>query len=204
MSATLYDAAATVYDAAKKQQWDKLMVRRLLEVVWHLQRIQCEPYSSEKLAADPEPAWNRSCQAQPSPNSVPIPARLTQWSNHCVACRDCCVRAVRTSASETGAFPCQPVQSSEISPLPLARKPILHPIRRFRGWCGGTCGGRYARLRRVPQVPQPPPVLKTKMKTGLPPWTARRLLHGYRLRGVGLTLLATPTSPPPLQCTGMG
>ena len=28
-------------------------------------------------------------------------------------------------------------------PVPSARKPVFHPIWRFRGWCGGTCGGRY-------------------------------------------------------------
>jgi hypothetical protein len=44
----------------------------------------------------------------------------------------------------------------------------FHPILRLRGWCGGTCGGRYARVRRVPPGPQPPAVLKTKKKTGYP------------------------------------
>jgi hypothetical protein len=28
-----------LFDAAKKKEWEQLMVRRLLEVVWYLQRL---------------------------------------------------------------------------------------------------------------------------------------------------------------------
>ena len=36
-------------DAAKKGEWDMLMVRRLLEVVRYLQRMQREPHGSESM-----------------------------------------------------------------------------------------------------------------------------------------------------------
>jgi hypothetical protein len=67
---------------------------------------------------------------QPSPNSVPIPARLSQWSNNWVVCRNCCVRARKTSASETCAFPCS------------AARPRAHPRRRT---------ARHQGQRRLPR-----------------------------------------------------
>jgi hypothetical protein len=112
-------------------------------------------------------------KAQASPNLPLTPSRLFPWSNNGVACRICCMRAVRTSASEAGAFPCQPNQSSDFFAVPLARKPLSHPMWRFRGCCGGTCGGRYARVRRVPPSTLAAGRSKSKKEPLGTPWAAR-------------------------------
>jgi hypothetical protein len=171
-------------------------VRRLLEVGLVLAAHIARAVGSESMLQIPNRHGTAPAKAQPSPNSVPIPARLSFWSNHCVACRNCCMRAVRTSASETGAFPCQPVQSSEISPLPSARKPVLHPIRRSRGLvrrhvrravCASTAS--------TPRYPKPPAILKTKNKTGVPPGPIGGYGMGTGYAGRGYPLGHTDPSP---------
>jgi hypothetical protein len=78
-----------------------------------------------------------------------------------------------------------------IFPLPLARKPVLHPIRHFRGWCGGTCGGWYARVRRV--SPGAPAAGRSKNKTKratYPPGP-----HGDYGMGTGYAVSGLPSGP---------
>jgi hypothetical protein len=70
--------------------------------------------------------------------------------------------------------------------------------------CGGTCGGRYARVRRVPPGTPAAGWSKNKNENGVPPGPQGWVRDGYRLRWVGATLWATPTPPPPLHCTGLG
>jgi hypothetical protein len=90
------------------------------------------------------------------------------------ACSSMCVRP----CVFVHACSCQPVQISDFFPVPLARKPISHPIWHFRGWCGGTCGGRYARVRRVPPGIPAAGCSKNKKENGVPPWAARRVRDG--------------------------
>jgi hypothetical protein len=61
--------------------------------------------------------------------------------------------------------------------VPLARRPVSHPIWRLRGWCG-TCGGRYARVRRVPPGTPAAGRSKNKKENGGTPWAAR-LVTGW-------------------------
>jgi hypothetical protein len=61
----------------------------------------------------------------------------------------------------------------------------------FRGWCGGTCGGRYARVRRVPPGTLAACSSKNKKKTGLPPGPQ----GGYGMGSTGYAVSGLPSGP---------
>ncbi len=140
-----------LWNAAKNEEWDKVYeVRRPVEVIWYLQRMHP---SRTALTA----CWGAKNRLEPLlqgaslAESTAHPDAPLPMLNDCVPGRNCCLRARKNSTDMTRAFPRQPIQSSVFSSPQFARRPLFHPIWRFRGCCGGTCGGRYARVRRVPR-----------------------------------------------------
>jgi hypothetical protein len=136
----------------------------------------------------------------PNPRRIQCPSRRACPHGPMIGlqCRNCCVRAVRTSASETSAFPCQPVQSSEfLSGAVGSQNPFSIRFGTFAVGAAARAAGGMPEYGEYPLVPQPPAGLKTKKNPGVPPWAVRRLRDGHRLRCVGLTLWATTAPPPP-------
>ncbi len=151
--------------AAKNQEWDNVMVRRPLEgrlaPPAHIgravgrrkvARVGMEQSAATRASPNPPPTPSR-----PFPFcNVPLPAPEFRARRHWVACRDCCVRAVRTSASETSAFPRQPVQTSDFFRCSLTRFPSDVAFPRV-GAAARAVGG-MPEYGEYPQVPQPPAV----------------------------------------------
>ena len=86
------------------------------------------------------------------------------------------------------------VGSRTRSPSPLAFPRV--------GAAARAAGGMTEYSEYPHQVPQAAGWSKNKKNPGLPPWAARRVTDGYRLRGSGLP--PGPHRPLPRLCSGMG